>query len=302
MPISVVKETSMENLRFESTDRGFEKATGTVEVAGSKVPFTIEQPDWRHFGGDISDGVVVYLSGWTESEDSLKSLRHATARLGMAAVTIQQPRYYRPDKVLRAPELRVENAATITRNLNNMYPSVHLAGHSLGGTEAVRVAAEYEACIETLTLLGSAGLIASDGFRQVAPRVFEEIVSEELYSLRSGLISKSGIALESIKMVLRNPALATNEGVAAATHYVGRHIQPLLDKGLYVANVMADEDKIFPYQQVLESTGHIPFSSQEVFTESCHNFTAHRPNEVAQLICAVTIDASSVRQQRAQAV
>lgn len=289
----------MNNIRFESTERGFEKATGHIEVAGSRVPFTIEQPDWRHFGSDaISDDVIVYLSGWIESEELLRPLRHATAQLGMAAVTIEQPRYMRPDKVLRAPNLRVENVATIAKGLTDMYPAVHLAGHSLGGTEAVRVASEHDVDIKTLTLLGSAGLIATDNFSQVAPRVFEEIVKEELDALKSGVFSSSRFAAKSLLVAVRNLALAANEGIAAATHYVGRHVSPLQDEGIIVANVMADEDRIFPFHQVIASTQNISFDVERVFSESCHNFTTHRPNEVAQFVCNVVVDSDTLLQSR----
>lgn len=234
----------MSDLRFETSGHGIEKAHSHLQVAGSLVPFTVERPNRRRFPADISDDVVIYLTGWTESEDSIKPVRQATAQLGMAAVTLYHPRYYNPAKVLRAAHLRVENVAAMVGALQDDFASVSLAGHSMGGIDAVRATHENDLDINVLAVLGSAGLIRSDNFQHVAPRVFNEIVQEEGAYLLQDPIHEGKFAFESLKTILRNPALAASEGIAAATHYVGRHIEGLAARGIVTANVMADSDKI----------------------------------------------------------
>lgn len=290
----------MSELRFEPSGPGIEKAHSDIKVAGSLVPFTIERPDRRRFGDEISDNVVLYLTGWTESEDSIKPLRSATARFGTAAATLYHPRYKRPDKVLRAPRLRVENVAAVTEILQNDFETVSIGAHSMAGIDSTQAALDYELDINVLALLGSAALIIGDRFNQVAPRVFEEIIHEEASNMFHHPFSEGRFAYQSLATIIQNPALATIEGIAAATHYVGRHIPTLVDRGTVVANIMADGDRIFPVQEVLKSTEDLPFDVVKVFSESCHNFTYHRPGEVGAFVIDIIEHADEMRGLRTQ--
>jgi pimeloyl-ACP methyl ester carboxylesterase len=288
----------MSQQQFEKSGEGLEKIALTARVGRDDVPYTIERPDRRHYSGDVSDEVIMYLTGWTESEDSLKPLRQATAQLGMAAVTLYHPRYVRPDKVLRANHLRVENVATVAKILGEEFASVSLAGHSFGGIDVTRAAFEYELDINVLALMGSAGLIQKDNFQQVAPRVLNEVVREEGSSLLQHPIHEGRFAWESVKTTVRNPALAVVEGVSAATQYVGKHIPALTNRGIVTVNVMADGDRIFPHMDVKASTEGIPFDVSETFSESCHNFTYHRPRELGAFLIDVIDRSNEIRSLR----
>lgn len=288
--------------QFEKSGEGIEKIQLTTRVGSDEVPFTVERPDRRHFGGDISDDVVVYLTGWTESEDSLKPLRTATAKLGMAAATLYHPRYINPIKVLRAHHLRVENVAAITRVLEQDYESISLAGHSFGGIDGTRAAYEKELNLRVLALMGSAGLIAQDGFGQVAPRVLEELLKEEGAEVLQHPVHEGKFVLESLKTVLRNPALATSEGIAAATRYVGQHVGEIVSRGTVVANIMADGDKIFPHTVVRQSTAHVPFDETMTLVNANHNFTYNRAPEVADYITGLIRRADVIRSGRIDAL
>lgn len=285
----------MSQPQFEKSGEGLEKIALTARVGRDDVPLTIERPDRRHYPGDVSDDVIMYITGWTESEDSLKPLRRATAQLGMAAVTLYHPRYVRPDKVLRAHHLRVENVATVAEMLGQEYASVSLAGHSFGGIDVTRATFEHELDVNVLALMGSAGLIKKDNFQQVAPRVLNEVVHEEGSALLQHPIHEGRFVWESAKTTIRNPALAVVEGVSAATQYVGKHIPTLVDRGVVVANIMADGDRIFPHLDVKASTEHTPFDVSETFAESCHNFTYHRPRDLGAFLIDVINRADTLR-------
>jgi pimeloyl-ACP methyl ester carboxylesterase len=292
----------MNNLSFEHSSQGLEEARGAIAVDGNKIPFTLERPDRRQFGGEIADDVMVLVTGWTETENSLQPLRTATARLGMAAVTIHHPRYRRPDNVLRGAHLRVTNVAAVAELLADDYPTVNLAGHSMGGIDVVRATREHDLDINALFLLGSAGLIASDDFHHVAPRFLKAILQEESDDWMHHPISESRFIYESIKTIVSNPALAASEGVAAATHYVARHIAELTERGIIAVNVMADGDNVFPYKEVLASTADVPFDVSRIFANSRHNFTSQRPNEVAAFLTGIVGESDSIRAQRNQTV
>ncbi|MFO0881911.1 MAG: hypothetical protein U0491_00470 [Candidatus Saccharimonadales bacterium] len=284
--------------QFEKSGEGIEKIKLTAKVGSDEVPFTIERPDRRHFGGDVSDHIVLDLTGWTESEDSLKPLRTATAKLGMAAATLYHPRYVNPIKVFRSHHLRVENVAAVVRKLEGEYASVSLAGHSFGGIDGTRATYEKELDIRVLALLGSAGLIQLDNLQHVAPRVLNEVVFEEGGALLQHPIHEGRFAVESVKVILRNPILAGSEGLAAANQYVGRHIESLTERGVVVLNVMADGDKIFPYKDVQLSTEDVPFDGEYIVRNANHNFTYNRADEVAGVITQTITDADTIVARR----
>jgi pimeloyl-ACP methyl ester carboxylesterase len=288
----------MSQPQFEKSGEGLEKIALTARVGSDNVPYTVERPDMRHYSGDISDDVIVYVTGWTESEDSLKPLRRATAQLGMAAVTLYHPRYMRPDKVLRANHLRVQNVATVATILGDEYASVSLAGHSFGGIDVTRAAYEHELDLNVLALMGSAGLIQKDNFQQVAPRVLDEVVREEGSALLQHPIHEGRFAWESLKTIGRSPVLAAVEGISAATQYVGKHVPMLVERGIVTVNMMADGDRIFPHMDVKASTENIPFDITETFSESCHNFTYHRPREIGAFLIDIIEHADSLRAKR----
>lgn len=274
------------NIAYEPTGPVTEKAHYRANVDGNLVPFTLERPN-SHFGTEnLNEGIVVLGSGWTETEDSMKPLRHSLAKLGIAAVTVHHPRYIAPAKVLNAPNLRVDNISAIANGVANDFVGVSLAGHSMGGIDVTKAVHERCVAASTLTLLGSAGLIASSTFEQVAPNVFRELIQEES-SLLKNPIGRVSFARKSLVTILRNPALAASEGIAAATHYVGRHIPDIVQRGIITANLIADGDKIFPPNEVLQSTKNLPFDVQEVMENSTHNFTYHQPARVARFILDV---------------
>ena len=284
--------------QFEKSGEGIEKIKLTVKVGSDEVPYTIERPDRRHFGGDVYDDLVIFLTGWTETEDSLKPLRTATAKLGMAAATLYHPRYVNPFKVFRSHHLRVENVAAVTQSVADEYASVSLAGHSFGGIDGTRATYEKELDIRILALLGSAGLIQLDNLQHVAPRVLNEVVFEEGGALLHRPIHEGRFAVESMKVILRNPILAGSEGFAAANQYVGKHIESLTERGIVVVNVMADGDKIFPYKDVQFSTKDVPFDDEYIVRDANHNFTYNRVDEVAGVITETITDAEAIISRR----
>lgn len=288
----------MSEFRFEPSGYGVETAHSDITVAGSIVPFTIERPDRRRFADEISENAVLYLTGWTESEDSLKPLRRATAKLGTAAVTFNHPRYKRPDKVFRAEHLRIENVAAVTEMLQQDYSSVSFGAHSMAGIDGTSAIIEKELDIRVLALLGSAALIYGDSARQVSPRLFEELVYEEAPMLLRNPWSEWRALFASAKTFAESPVLGFYEGIETGNHYVGRHIPEIINRGTIVANIMADGDRIFPVEKVLQSTQDLPIDIVRVFNESCHNFTNHRPNEVGAFIIDIIEHADELRSLR----
>jgi hypothetical protein len=171
----------------------------------------------------------------------------------------------------------------------------------MGYIDSTRAVYENELDVNVHAGFGGAGLIDKDNFQHVAPRVLNELLHEEGSSLRKHPIQEGRFAMGSIITVVRNPALAASEGISAATHYVGRHIPELRQRGTVTANIMADGDKIFPYLDVLESTQEVPFDEVKVFEDSCHNFTRHRPKEIAAFMIDIISRADAIRTARSLA-
>jgi hypothetical protein len=284
--------------KYEASGPGLEKASFKIKVNEDFVPFTIERPDMLHGANNYATEAVILAPGWTETEEALKPLRAQLAMRGLAAVTIYHPRVMRPDKVLKGAQLRVDNITALAHFLINEYYGVHFVGHSFGGTDITKSVYERNAPVKSLNLHSSGGMVKSDNFEDVARRVINKIIKEEPLVLLRSPFSELAFALESIGSVIRNPGLAAVEGIAAATHYVGRHIDEIYDRGIVTTNSMADGDFIFPHEKVIESTKGMLFDEVRLYKDSCHNFTSHRPKEVADYMAKILLNTESILANR----
>ncbi len=269
---------------FKSCGPGLEKTCFSIGEKGAKSDVSLWRPNRRTFAGDISGDVFVLNPGWTETSESMKPTCIELARSGMTALVIKHAiGQGAADRLFRAGERRAESTINVCNYLDNEYESYSIAGHSLGGIDSTRAIVEGDLRPKLLFLLASAGLIKSDNFQHVAPRVFKALLQEEKYLLKRPK-SVIELARESIASVLKNPALTASEGWYAATHYVGRHINEIADSGVVLCNVMADEDIIFPYEQVLKDTEDLKIDVTKIFKEATHNFPFHDAPQLAQFV------------------
>jgi hypothetical protein len=292
----------MNGLNFEASGPGIEKAKSSIKIGSSVINFTVEQPDIEHFGSEIHDGVIVYNSGWTETDNSLKKLRTETAKQGLSAVTLYHPRYVHPNNIAKADTLRIDNIAGLINGLSEVYPKVSAGGHSLGGMDLVRTAVERDVELDTIALYASAGLINGWRAYQSALGLFWELVIEE----RRHFIARPATVIRSlgfaVKTIVSSPVLAGKEGLYAGGHYSGQHIQDIYDKNTVIACAIASDDHIFPEKEILNSISDLPFDVVEIFDHASHNFTTHNASELAKFTVDLLCKSDEIRSSRAKKI
>jgi hypothetical protein len=268
----------------------------TIDVPVGKKQKVLVPIIRPHPSRALHDGVVLNAIGWTETNASVRPTLRELALGGVAAASITHERSSSPFEVLRAAKLRSDRIAQVVDYLNSEFADVSLTGHSLGGTDVARAIVENELRPPVHIFIASAGLIRGDHLRRVAPGVFKEILRQEQH-FRESFLSESQFALESLKTVLKNPALVLKEGVYAANHYTADMIDVIADNGTAVGVVVPLQDSIFPADDVKRSIAGLKVD--EIFEINArHNPTYHNAHELAQFIIRFVVDAPNIVARR----
>lgn len=241
----------------------FMKSTTKSQFGKTKI-FEVKS----HQAGDK----LVVVPGFSEGITHTKKLLGHLSAKGYDAITFSQPRK-RGDASLDAIERQSEVLLDVLDERTAADEKVHAVAHSLGSGALLKAAIQRPEKFKSITIMEPAGAVGQQGLTELLGRVGKKVVKNQVGAAMgqdSETFSKDGHYVASADSesairfsnrvnsaqlaaggtILKNPALAVSESLAAGRYDLTDETIQVIDLGIPVHIVKAQSDEMFDTDKV----------------------------------------------------
>ncbi len=263
MPTS--PEGTRDRVRFHAVGQpklqATERLQGITEVVGAPLRYTYEYPL-----EEVTDEVpFLIIPGYGGIKPAYRRLRESLVQSGKPAITLRPLRCHsiaaatHPSYFLKPSALPSRAVYGIMNDLRISHgvDTFDLAGHSMGGWVASRVAERHSDKVRSVSLVASAGLedhsptllikrLPKFFAKEFLPRMRQVAIEDELRFAR-----------DALHYVLRNPARTLAEGVAVAKCDIRPSLVRLGECGVRTAILNFSSDYLIQNKTTKSEVGHL---------------------------------------------
>jgi pimeloyl-ACP methyl ester carboxylesterase len=266
--------------------------SGHTQKAGAKIDYTLRMP--RNVE---SMQPVLLVPGFGGIKPVYGELRDALANsLKRPVASFRHPRAERSvihgsltNKIFHPAKLGGQSVVAMIDELHqHLGQNVTLAGHSMGGPNAVDGALRRPHLVEGVLMMGSGGLERGQNSLRLAGRM-PGIVIEELIPGLEEMANEDALKIgaQALYHVMRNPWRTTGEAIDISNRpLMTQELRQLGEYGIRTQALQFEQDHFFPVNVAIRDASNL-VDSMLVMPEANHLAPQTQPERTAEYITSL---------------
>lgn len=231
------------------------------KIAGSVVEMTYEEPDTV-----LHPEPILLSPGYCGIKSAYGNLRHYLAERGTPAISYRPPRtqenfaWLHPTHLKDVERLQAQAAYSVMREVKQAvgFEKFIISGHSMGGRTGVRTALEHPEYIDSLLLVGSAGLHGHHTLGEMMLRGGRVIKNEIVPGLpKLAENSSRSAGADALYYIFRDPVRTLREGVAVASCDSREDLTKIRNMGIGIGALLFGRDGFFEQDDIMKHSGNL---------------------------------------------